>query len=238
VETYEIFLSRALPDPRVLGLVLSGSQARAGTATARSDHDLYLIAADGAPFEPRRDALVDLVVMTLDEFRAHAMPGSGTEWNRYAFTHAQVLKDTGGIASLVAAKGTLTPDEAFAIGREALGGFLNSVYRCMKNARDGNLLGVRLDGAEAVPACLSHLFALHGRVRPYNKYLEWELRHHPLTGWPAAALLPRLESALSDDAPTALRELLNALEPHARAAGHGPELDSWGDDLPFMRGTS
>ena len=37
------------------------------------------------------------------------------------------------------------------------------------------------------------------RVRPYNKYLAWELRHHPLAGWTADELLPLLDRVLSGD---------------------------------------
>ncbi|MFB4282521.1 hypothetical protein ACBJ59_45010 [Nonomuraea sp. MTCD27] len=240
METFEGFMARIGPDPAVTGVVLSGSQAREGTATAHSDHDVYLIVAEGAAHEPRRDELVDAVIMTLEQFRGHALPGSGTEWNRYAFAYAKVLKDTadGLIASLVTAKATLTPGEADVVGREALGVFLNSAYRCLKNGRDGNRVGVLLDGAETVPSYLAYVFALHGRVRPYNKYLEWELRHHPLGPalWSAEKLLPRLEAALSAEAPAAVRVLLNDLEPYARAAGHGDVLDSWGEDLAFMRG--
>ncbi|MFC5826627.1 hypothetical protein [Nonomuraea insulae] len=135
METFEDFLGRVGPDPQALGLVLSGSQAREGTATARSDHDLYLIVA----------------------------------------------------------KATLTPSEAEAVASEALGAFLNSAYRCLKNDRDGNLAGALLDGAEAVPYFLTYVFASHGRLRPYNKYLGWELRRHPLEAWTEEELLPRLD---------------------------------------------
>ncbi|MEV0617259.1 hypothetical protein AB0I81_28325 [Nonomuraea sp. NPDC050404] len=84
------------------------------------------------------------------------------------------------------------------------------------------------------------MFALHGRVRPYNKYLAWELRRHPLSHplWAHDHLLPLLTSAVSPEAPASVRRLLNDLEPHARAAGHGDELDGWGEDLAFMRGSA
>ena len=81
--------ARAAGDPHVLGVVLSGSQAREGMATSLSDHDVLLVVDDAAETsagEVRRDARLDLVVMPLREFRRHALPGSGTEWNRAAFT--------------------------------------------------------------------------------------------------------------------------------------------------------
>ncbi|MEV4801916.1 hypothetical protein AB0K18_18035 [Nonomuraea sp. NPDC049421] len=70
------------------------------------------------------------------------------------------------------------------------------------------------------------------------KYLEWELRRHPLGAplWAADALLPLLAAALTLEAGGAVRTLLNDLEPHARAAGHGEIYDSWGADLAFLRG--
>ncbi|TYB59840.1 hypothetical protein FXF51_33055 [Nonomuraea sp. PA05] len=236
--TFEAFLARALRDPQVLGVVLSGSQAREGAATAHSDHDVYLIVTDASAATPSRGAVLDVAVMTLDEFRDHALPGSGTEWNRYSFAYAKVLKDAGGIGELVAAKGALSPGEARVLAPQALGGFLNGVYRCLKNDRAGDALGARLDGAESLPYYLEYVFALHGRVRPYNKYLAWELRRHPLSlpMWAADELLPRLAAALSPEVARAVRGLLNELEPHARAAGHGDVFDGWGDDLAFMRG--
>ncbi|MFC6082968.1 hypothetical protein [Sphaerisporangium aureirubrum] len=240
-EEFDAFLGRVTGDPGVLGVVLSGSRAREGVATAHSDYDVTLVTADGVPSaEARRDARLDVSVMPLAEFREHALPGSGTEWNRYAFTRARVLKDTaaGLVGGLVAAKGRLTPSEAAAVAPAALDAFLNGVYRCLKNARDGDATGARLDAAEALPHHLTYVFALHGRVRPYNKYLAWELDRHPLPRpeWSREHLLGLLSEALSPAAAPAVRRLLTELEPHARAAGHGSVLDSWGDDLRFMLG--
>ncbi|GAA3527466.1 hypothetical protein GCM10022419_002800 [Nonomuraea rosea] len=75
-------------------------------------------------------------------------------------------------------------------------------------------------------------------MRPYNKYLVWELDHHPLDRpeWSRDRLVPRLTDALSPEAPQVIRSLFTELEPRARAAGHGPVLDGWGDDLAFLRG--
>ncbi|MEO3812262.1 hypothetical protein ABGB17_24965 [Sphaerisporangium sp. B11E5] len=242
-EEFDAFLGRVLADARVLGVVLSGSRAREGMATARSDFDVYVVSGDGTEgvaAEARRDARLDVSVMPLAEFRTHASPGSPTEWNRYAFTHAQVLKDaTGGlITELVAAKGRLSPSEAAAVAPAALGAFLNAVYRCVKNAGNGDATAARLDAAEAVPCHLTYVFALHQRVRPYNKYLAWELDRHPLSHpeWSRPRLLGLLGEALSPAAAPAVRRLLADLEPHARSAGHGPVLDSWGDDLRLMLG--
>lgn len=243
-EGFGAFTARMEAEPHVLGMVLSGSRAREGTATRRSDYDVLLVVVDGAEeflgAEWRRDARLDVSVMPLAEFRTHALPGSGTEWNRYAFTHARVLKDAvdGLVAELVLEKGRLAPGEAARTAAQVLDAFLNSVYRCLKNDRDGNNIAARLDAAECLPFHLAHVFALHERVRPFNKYLGWELRQHPLSRpeWEHDHLLGLLGQALSTSVAGAVRQLFNELEPHARAAGHGPVLDSWGEDLELMRG--
>jgi hypothetical protein len=73
--TYQAFLSLAAADPAVVGLVLKGSQAHEGMVTRYSDHDLYVILADGARtdlirFTRHRTQELDLVIVTLAEFRA------------------------------------------------------------------------------------------------------------------------------------------------------------------------
>ncbi len=235
---------RTAADERVLGVVLTGSKAREGAATVHSDYDVCLIAADGMESalagESRRDSTMDVAVVPLREFRQHALPGSGSEWNRYTYVYAKVLKDTpeGLIRDLVAEKGTMTAEEAAVLAPDVLDGFLNSLYRSAKDERDGNPIAARLDAAESLRGYLTYLFALHQRIRPFNKYLTWELRNHPLSQpeWSADHLLPLLAEVLSETATRAARQLLNELEPHARAAGHGPVFEGWGDDLILMRG--
>jgi hypothetical protein len=70
---------------------------------------------------------------------------------------------------------------------------------------------VVLRGAEAIPHALRTIFALEDRVRPYNKYLDWELREHPLEGWKADQLLPLLERVVSGEA-EAQHRLFNLIE--------------------------
>ncbi|MGW1280924.1 hypothetical protein ACWD4V_28750 [Streptomyces tsukubensis] len=245
-EEYAALLNRVRRDRRVLGLVLTGSRTREELATEHSGYDVYLVVEDAARSDTlpaaliRPDVLINVMVLPLAEFRVHALPGSGTEWNRYAFAHAKVEMDTadGLIGDLVAAKGTLGRDESAVLAPEQLDAFLSSAYRSLKGDRDGQPLATGLDAAEAVPYFLSYVFAAHNRVRPYNKYLAWELRHHPLSRpeWSAERLLPLLGEVLGPQGPAAIRRLVTELEPHARAWGHGPVFDAWGDDLPLLRG--
>jgi hypothetical protein len=230
-------------DDAVAGVVLSGSRARPGMATARSDHDVWVVTRDGrgTAIGGRRTPALDVVVLPLADFRTHGLPGSGSECNRYTFVHARVAVDTddGLIARLVARKATLTPEEGAGQAAGFLDAFTNMTYRSLKNHRDGLPREGRLDAAEAAPFLLGHVFAMERRVRPFNKYLGWELARHPLAdpGWHPDRLFPLLDALLSHGRPRTLRELFRQVETSARAAGHGAVLDAWGDDLPLLRGT-
>ncbi len=88
-----------------------------------------------------------------------------------------------------------------------------------------------------MPWLLDTIFTLAGRVRPYHKYLPWELREHPLDGWPADVLLPLLTRTLDGD-PAAIRETfaLVVAECDRYDAGRGNSrtrdmIDRWGDEL-------
>ncbi|GGL59635.1 hypothetical protein, partial [Planomonospora parontospora] len=173
--TYHAFVERAAADPAVVGLVLKGSRAHDGMTTAHSDHDLYVVLADGAAtdltrFAGHRTPQLDLAVITLTEFRTAGMPG----FERYALARATVVLDRldGGIARILAAKARLDADEAFQNAGEWLDAYANSLYRSVKNDRDGHALAARLDAADSVRFLLELLFALARRPRPYNKYLQ------------------------------------------------------------------
>ncbi len=128
------FVAEASADPRVLGLVLTGSYAR-GTATAHSDHDVVLVASEG--HEGRRTATLDVAVCTLEEL-ADCTP----LWQRYAFRGAKVLLDRldGRIADLVSRLATPTTAEATEWARKGLDGYVNLLYRAAKSRRDGDVV--------------------------------------------------------------------------------------------------
>ncbi|GGK01050.1 hypothetical protein GCM10011583_35590 [Streptomyces camponoticapitis] len=239
------FITRASASPGVLGLVLSGSQARQGMATARSDHDVYVITADdgaavpSAVAEGRRSPALDVMPLSLSEFRTHALPGDTYAWDRYAFVHSQVLLDRldGTITRLVHEKAVLKDHEAHRLVRSGMDAYINSLYRSAKSHRDGRPAVAHLDAAESVPYLLTVVFALHRRVRPYNKYLPWELEHHPLGApqWAADTLLPRIRRVLADGDLATQHALFATVERAARQAGHASVLDSWGTDIDLLR---
>jgi predicted nucleotidyltransferase len=241
-EAYSELRALARRDPNVVGLFLGGSRGK-GLATERSDYDVYLIVAKRVgeyrrKFPLRHGDDPEVIVMSLAEFRRHAAVGSELEWNRYTFAHVIAeLDKTGEIQQLLDEKGTLPKEAARAIAAEALDAYINQYYRSAKNFRDGNEQAGGLDAAESVPYFLVTLFALHERVRPYNKYLRWELEEHPLPGgeWSAARLLPLLDAVGAGDL-SAQRRLFGDVERLARERGHGDVVDGWGADLALLRG--
>jgi hypothetical protein len=217
-------------------------------ATGRSAGEGYVVLADGVEPRPsRKRTEVDELPVTIAELED--VPAFGTEgwWFRWSFAWAQVLRDTADRRVEIACRrqATLDADEqrAVLVEGDRLDGWVNFAYRALKNDRDGRPLERRLDAAESVPWLLDVVFALAGRVRPYNKYLAWELRTHPLAvpEWSAERLLPQVEAMLDGD-PTPLRASYDVVGRECRAwdAAHGTTvlgdlLDSWGDERAVFR---
>ena len=229
---YEELLEVARARDEVVGMYVFGSRGRDFMVDERSDWDVCVVLADAAArdefsreFPLEHGARVEIVAVTLDDLR-----GNRSEHWRYAAAHADVVVDkTGGeLARVVAEQESLPSGTRDAVVREALDGYINQTYRSLR-------YGTRLDAVEAIPYALRTIFALEDRVRPYNKYLEWELRHHPLEGWPADELLPLLDRLLTGQA-EAQHELFRRIEEPARRAGFGDVVDGWEPDVRWLRG--
>ena len=230
--TFEDLLEVARAREEVLGLYVFGSRGRDFMVDERSDWDVCVVLADreareafDGEFPYSHGARVEIVSVTLDELR-----NASSEHGRYAAAHADVVLDkTGGDLTRVVAEQELLPaGSRDAIVRDALDGYVNQMYRSLR-------YGTRLDAVEAIPHALRTIFALEDRVRPYNKYLEWELRHHPLADWTADELLPLLDRVLAGE-PEAQHELFNRIEPLTRRDGYGDVIDSWEPDVDWLRG--
>jgi hypothetical protein len=235
---YEDAVRIAEADPAVVGLFLIGSQSMEGLPTEHSDHDLFVITAEGeeaelARLHGMRSSTLDLNVVPLNDLLGDVLP----EYTRYALARSRVVLDrTGGaITEFLAAKGRLDERKAFADAAEHLDAYQNMLYRSVKNHRDGRALASRLDAAESVGYLLNLLFTLELRPRPYNKALEWELERHPLRDWDSAALLDAISRITATGDTTLQRQVFAQVEPLARNAGHEKTLDEWGDDLLLMR---
>jgi hypothetical protein len=202
----------------LLGIVLSGSAGRA-YATERPDLDVVVVLTDEAAVDRRtaKSAEVDEIVDSWSDVLTVAPFGTEHWWYRWSYAWAPVLLDrTGGaLADAVHRQATLRPDESDAIllDHDRLDGWVNFAYRAAKSDRDGRPLEARLDAAESVAWLLDVVFAIAGRVRPYNKYLPWEMRTHPVDGWPADDLLDLVRRLLDGDV-GAVREVF----PRVRAA--------------------
>jgi hypothetical protein len=242
----EELVSRA--DPTILGLVLSGSAARGDMATERSDVDVYVVRDDDVERETLHSPAIDQIHWSVADLEQVDRYGTGDWYFRWSFVHAQVLRDlTGGrITEAVRRQAIVDDDEQrwVLVDQDRLDGYVNFAYRALKNHRDGRLLEARLDAAESLPWLLDVVFALAGRLRPYNKYLPWELREHPLAvpEWSAEVFVPELALMLAGDA-AALRRTFRAVDREVRAwdAAHGTTMcgdlvDDWGEELGVLRG--
>jgi predicted nucleotidyltransferase len=237
VELIDGLLGHCESSDDVLGAYLFGSRGRRLGVDERSDWDVWIVARDDealARIEERfpyeHGAPVEVASSTLDGLRAHGAIGSRNEWARYQHAHVDVRVDktNGALAAVLAEKELIPQSDRDEIVREALGGFINSTYRSLR-------YGTRLDAAESIPYALRAIFALAGRVRPFNKYLEWELRNHPLPGWRAETLLPLIAAVLDRDRESQ-HELFRLVENDARTHGFGAGVDEWQPDVPWLRG--
>jgi hypothetical protein len=243
---YEELVEVARADERVLGLVLTGSRGRGVFVRPDSDWDVRLVVSGDAlreceqRFEAPHGSTVEVAVYSLAQFEQAGELGTPNEWDRYSYAHAEVVLDKldGRIAGLVAEKCVLPVAAADDVAARALDGYINSCHRSAKNAGLGLSIAARLDAAESVAPFLTALFAVHGRVRPFNKYLCWELETYPLGDplWGADALLPRLEAIVATGAPREQQSLFRDAEGLAREHGLGEVVDSWGHDLACLRG--
>ena len=223
----------------VLAAYLFGSRTRGVGVDERSDWDVWIVARDEAALvriEERFPLVhgdpVEVASSTLDGLRGHGAIGSRSEWARYQHAHVDVRidKTDGELARVLAEKELIPAEQRDELVRDALGGFVNSTYRSLR-------YGTRLDAAESIPYALRAIFALAGRVRPFNKYLDWELRHHPVEGWPAETLLPLVAGILDRDR-ASQHELFRLVEREARAHHFDAGIDEWEPDVPWLRGES
>ena len=229
-----------------LGLVLSGSVGR-GVATDRSDVDVYVVLTDDGVRgrDTTRSTAVDEIPVALSELEDLPPFGSDGWWYRWSFAWAPVLLDRtdGRLPQVVRRQATVTRPEAeeILVAHDRLDGWINYAYRALKNDRDGRALERRLDAAESLPWLLDTVFTLAGRVRPYHKYLPWELREHPLPDWEADELLGLLSATLDGD-PAAIRASFTRVEGACAAFDRArpqpvlaPVIERWGDELDLFR---
>jgi hypothetical protein len=244
--TFDDLRALALEDPNILAFWLGGSRGK-GQATEHSDHDCMMIVTDEvvdgyrARFQQLCQSDLDCVVSTLDQLRAYAEWGGPEAWDRYSFAHVRVdIDKTGQVQAIVDAKARVPAEARAGFIDASLDHYVNQLYRALKNARDGRPIAARLEAAEQIPPLLDALFALHGgRLRPFHKYLEWELQTWPLERlpWVKDVFLAKLVAILEAADPGLQHDVFRQIETLFRQSGHAAIFDAWGVALPFIRGT-
>ena len=234
---YEELLAKAKEDPDVLGFILAGGRGK-GMSTEHSDYDLLLIVRDGAKeaaeeryIKPyRATESVEGSVLTLGEFRDYGNWDTDENWQAYNFAHLRAQIDrTGEIQKLIEAKGRIPEESVEKFVSDNLGGFLNQHYRAFKNDRDGNAFAAYMDAVESVPRLLDVLFGREGRVRPYNKFLEWELTNHPLAHlpWPPADFLASVKKVLQTGDIETMKDFYRQIRDTSLQMGYEREIKDW-----------
>jgi len=238
-EAYAEALEIARTDPNVVGFFASGSRGKSA-ATMASDHDCCMVVFDAvvSGYKERYTNWhgLDLSVFGLSEFAQHAAIDTKLEWDRYNFAHLTVSVDKlgGVIQRLVDEKGSL-PEAAARARLGYLDGYINSAYRSLKNARDGRQLAALLDAVESIAPLLTWIFAVHLRLRPYNKYLRWELEHWPLADlpWGTDEFLDLLGGTAAGDL-VAQKAMFAGVRTMAVRRGLEGVLAVWGDKLAIF----
>lgn len=239
---YWELLARAKTDPAVVGVVVFGSRAAGPFAEPGSDVDCFVVvdgpADEAARWQTPHGSPVEAWAMTLDTFRRHALPGDPMTWNRPAFIRARVDLDKldGEIGRIVDRKRRLDPAEAGELAASAIDGAINSMYRALRNLEGARRLGGQMDALESIGPLLTAAFALEARVRPFNKWLVYELGVEPLESPAFARLIERIEDIVADPSAEHVRDAFRMLDAAARFRGHGAVVDSWEPDVAWLRG--
>ncbi|KKM89840.1 hypothetical protein LCGC14_1244630 [marine sediment metagenome] len=233
----------AQSDPNIIGFFLGGSRGK-GFQTAYSDYDTYIIVKDSIvknykeryPF--RKYKGVDLIVFSLSEFKKCVPWGSPEAFGRYSFSHVKALIDKNGKIQELLNEMAKVPEKYLSkFIAESLDAYINFLYRSLKCIRDGDIEAARLEAAISIPYFLDVVFAIHnGRLRPYYKYLKWELETFPLTKIPldTGEIISMLMIILDSADLKTQQQLLRIIEEILRNEGFGKLFESWGSDFPWM----
>jgi len=248
-ETYERLLQLAKDDPRVLGFFLGGSRGM-GRPTEYSDYDCFFVVTEegyeafkaalglDGPYKMDWRPTIDLIARTLPMLQAFAAWDSDERGFRYLFAHVKAQVDkTGQVQRVIDSKACVPAPEVdgFVAGR--LDHALNQLYRSAKCLRDGDPDASNLEAAEGVTPFIDALFAVNGRrLRPYYKYLRWELTEHPLglSPYSPPELMALLTGVVAPDGVFALQRLMVETKPLFCAHGHAPTYEAWGEALGWM----
>lgn len=241
---FEELVKEARKDPNVIGFFLSGSRGK-NRETKYSDYDIEVVAKDKVAksykkkYQKKNKPPFGFSVFSLSEFKKYAEMGSPSECYRPSYTHVKAIIDKNGkIQKLIDEKGKIPKTLIKKYVSGVLDAYVNYVYRSLKCFRDGNIVGARLEAAKTIDFFLNITFGLEGRVTPYYKYLEWELKNYPFKKFPMRPkeIIKILLRILEDADIKTQQKLFRVVEKVFRKEGYGYVFDSWEpDSIRFIK---
>jgi hypothetical protein len=245
-EEFENIVNKAKKDPNILGFYLSGSRGK-GKETKYSDYDIEIVVKDDVKkeyekkYSEKQKALrgISFCIYSISEFRTYANIGTEYEWDRPSFTYIKTIIDkTGEIQKLIDEKGIIPKENIKKYVSGFLDGYINYVYRSLKCFRDGNIVGARLEASRSLNFFLIIVFGMEGRLAPYYKYLEWELKEYPLNKFkmPPKEIIKYLMKILESGDIKTQQRLFIEVEKIFRKEGYSHIFDGWEkDQIEFMK---
>lgn len=235
-------LEEAAADQNIIGLFSTGSCGK-GMITDESDFDATMIVKDDVIDEYKNKyqgiggVLCDLSIKNRSELKDSAAWGGPMVWDRYNYTHLKAEVDkTGEIQKIIDEKGIIPADIRKEFVSASLDGFINQVYRSVKCFRDGNKIASQLEAADGLPSLLNAIFGLEGKIKPFYKYLDWELINYPLEKlpWTKDEFISILVKIVQTGDLLTQQNVLKTVERTFRKEGYGELFDSWEEMLSWM----
>lgn len=249
--SYKDLLAELCEDPNVTGVLLAGSRAK-GMEHDGSDTDAYIIFENNTKanyiekFKKETNKnyaslLVDLSnrsIQTLKEFEAFAEFGSEYGWDRYNIIRSKIEidKTKGKLRKILEQKKKLSASEREMVLHQHFGDYLTHSYRLVRGTMDNHKVGTMLDSADVISHLLWTYFALHDRVRPYNKYLEWELDNFPIKGmkWSGKTFVKMMVKIARQSDVQATKEIYKEIARLAKKQSSDHFIKAWGGKLETM----
>lgn len=236
-ETYQKILKEAESDSGVIGFVLGAGRGK-GIVGRYSDYDIAIVVPDELKDEYvkkyekkyHQTEVIDIGVYSLTDYKHYAQWGAPDAPHRYNFAYLKAVIDrTGEIQKIIDEKGIIPPDKIREFVAAELDGYMNYYYRAVKNYRDGNITASHLDAAESTFPLLAILFGVEGRLRPYNKYLEWDLENHPLKllPWPTDKFVEKIMKVICTGDINIQKEIFEKVCELFRSHGYEEVIDGW-----------
>jgi len=244
-EIFELLHNEAKTNKEIIGFFLGGGRGK-GFVSKTSDYDIYIIVKKGTlhkfrkKFSKFESDLIDIMILEYDYFKnEYANIGTEYFWNAYNFAHLKILVDKNKkIQKIINQKAIITRRARTSFISGNLDGYINYVYRSLKCFRDKNKLAAHLEAVKSLTFFFDAIFCLHnGRIAPYYKYLQWELKNWPLKKLPIKSkdLLNNINKILKNGDKKTQQKLLKMAEKVFRKEKYGKIFDSWGNKLEWMK---